>query len=123
MLKKTVRDGDPKKTDQQEHARSDRLKEDKFKPAPTAGARIVAAELLDEFLRAADNAVTALDSRLRREALAPFARDFESTRRLRRSVSWHTSLIVNGLAAVDVVGSPGWARSTGRRLMRALLCR
>jgi len=34
-LKKTVRDGDPKKTDQQEHARSDRLKEDKFKPAPT----------------------------------------------------------------------------------------
>ncbi|MDP1899434.1 MAG: hypothetical protein Q8K96_03130, partial [Rubrivivax sp.] len=34
-LKKTVRDGDPKNTDQQEHARSDRLKEDKFKPAPT----------------------------------------------------------------------------------------
>jgi len=33
-LKKTVRDGDPKKTDQQEHARSDRPKEDKFKPAP-----------------------------------------------------------------------------------------
>ena len=39
MLKKTVRDGDQKKTDQQEHARSDRLKEDKFKPAPTATIR------------------------------------------------------------------------------------
>jgi len=37
-LKKTVRDGDPKKTDQEEHARSDRLKEDKFKPAPTEKA-------------------------------------------------------------------------------------
>ena len=34
-LKKTVRDGDPKKTDQEEHARSGRLKEDTFKPAPT----------------------------------------------------------------------------------------
>ena len=38
-LKKTVRDGDPKKTDQEEHARSDRLKEDKFKPAPTHAYR------------------------------------------------------------------------------------
>jgi hypothetical protein len=36
VLKKTVRDSDPKNTDQQEHARSDRLKEDKFKPAPAA---------------------------------------------------------------------------------------
>jgi hypothetical protein len=35
--KKTVRDRDPKKTDQEEHARSDRQKEDKFKPAPTCG--------------------------------------------------------------------------------------
>jgi hypothetical protein len=34
-LKKTGRDGDPKKTDQQDNARSDRLEEDKFKPAPT----------------------------------------------------------------------------------------
>ena len=34
-LKKTVRDGDPKKTHQEEHARSGRLQEDKFKPAPT----------------------------------------------------------------------------------------
>ena len=35
MPKKTVRDGDPKKTDQEEYAGSDRLKEGKFRPAPT----------------------------------------------------------------------------------------
>ena len=34
--KKTVKDGDRKKTDQEGNARSDRLKEDKFRPAPTA---------------------------------------------------------------------------------------
>ena len=34
--KKTVNDGDRKKTDQEENARSDRLKEDKFRPAPTS---------------------------------------------------------------------------------------
>ncbi|MFM8756190.1 MAG: hypothetical protein ACKODU_04085, partial [Limnohabitans sp.] len=33
--KKTVRDGDQNKTDREEHARSDRLKEDKFTPAAT----------------------------------------------------------------------------------------
>jgi len=48
-----------------------------------ANKSLEAAELLDEFLRAADNAVTTLDSRLRREALAPLARDRESSRRLR----------------------------------------
>jgi hypothetical protein len=58
--------------------RQQRLK----RPRGAAWARIVAAELLDKLLRAADNAVAALDSRLRREALAPLARDRESSRRL-----------------------------------------
>lgn len=59
--------------------RQQRLK----RPRGAAWARIVAAELLDKLLRAADNAVTALDARLRREAFAPLARDRESSRRLR----------------------------------------
>lgn len=44
-LKKTVRDSDPKKTDQEEHARSHRLKEDKFKPASTSEAGAFADEV------------------------------------------------------------------------------
>ena len=52
-------------------------------PRGAAWARIVAAELLDEFLPTADNAVAALDSSLRGEAFAPLARDRESSRRLR----------------------------------------
>src|SRR6185436_6303897 len=65
------------------------------RPRGAARARVVAAEFLDQFLPAVHHAVTALDARLGREALAPFARDLESTRRLHRSVSCHTSLPVD----------------------------
>lgn len=82
-----------------------------------ARAEVIAAELLGQILHAAHHAVTALDCGFRREALAALARDLESSRRLRRSSSWHTSCAVVG------TGRPGWARSTGLRLMRALLCR
>ena len=64
------------------------------RPRGAAWARVVSAELLDELLAVTNHSMSALDSRLRREALAPLARDLESTRRLRLSVSWHTSLWV-----------------------------
>jgi hypothetical protein len=70
--------------------RQQRLK----RPRGAARARIVAPEPLDEFLVTVHDTVTALDAGLRREALAALARDLESTRRLRRSVSWHTSLVI-----------------------------
>jgi hypothetical protein len=60
--------------------------------AGTAGTQVIASEFFDEFLVAAHHAPTALDPRFRREALAALARHLESTRRLRRSVAWHTSL-------------------------------
>ena len=86
-------------------------------PRSAARAWVVAAELFGQFLAAAHDAITALAPRLGREALASLARDLESTRRLRRSVSWRTS------CAVDGTGRPGWARSTDLCLMRAPLCR
>ena len=60
-------------------------------PRGAARARVVAAELLDKLLGAADNTIAALDPRLGGEASAPLARDRESSRRLGRSASWHTS--------------------------------
>lgn len=60
-------------------------------PRRAARAWIIAAELLGQLLAAAHGAITAFDPRLRREALASLARDLESTRLLRQSVSWHTS--------------------------------
>ena len=85
-------------------------------PRSAARAWVVAAELLGQLL-ATHDAITALDPRLRREALASLARDLESTRRLRRWVSWRTP------CAVDGTGRPGWARSTDLCPMRTLLCR
>ena len=80
-------------------------------------AWIVATELLGQLFGTPYDAVSALAPRLRREALASLARDLESTRRLHRAVSWRTS------CAVDGTGRPGWARSTGLRLMKAPLYR
>jgi hypothetical protein len=34
-----------------------------------------------------------------------------------------TAPVIDRFWSADAVGRPGWARSTGRRLMRALLCR
>jgi len=62
--------------------------------ARSAGARIVAPELLEQFLVAPHDAVTALDLGLGREALAALARDLESTVRLQGWSSWHTSSLV-----------------------------
>jgi hypothetical protein len=93
--------------------RQQRLK----RPRRSAGARVIAAELLRQFLGAVHDAITALDPRLGRDAPASLARDLESTGRLCRTVSWHTS------QGGDGTGSPRWARSTGLRHARALLCR
>src|SRR5687767_14412984 len=56
----------------------------------SARARIVAAELLDQFLVAMDEPQPALDPRLTREALTPLRGDLESRggRRFCRSVSF-----------------------------------
>jgi hypothetical protein len=53
------------------------------RPRGAAWAGVVAIELLDQLLRAADDTSTAPDARLRRDALASLARDLESTRSLR----------------------------------------
>jgi hypothetical protein len=59
--------------------RQQRLK----RPRGAARTGIVAAELLDELLAVTDDSMAALDAGLGREALAPLARDLESSRRLR----------------------------------------
>jgi hypothetical protein len=79
--------------DASRHQKHPLRKQQRLKQAPgSAGARIVAAELLDEFLVAAHNAVTTLDACFRGEASAALARHLESTPCLPRTVSWHTSL-------------------------------
>ena len=60
-------------------------------PRGAAGAWVVATELLAQLLGSSHDAITALDARLGRESLAPLAHGRESTCRLRRTVSWHTS--------------------------------
>ena len=53
----------------------------RLKPATgTAGAWIIAAELLNELLVTAYDAIAALDASLGREALTALTRDLESTR-------------------------------------------
>src|SRR5688572_18015723 len=62
-------------------------------PPGTAGAGVVAAELLDELLAPSHDPPAALHARLGRETLSAFTRDLESTR-LRGSrscVAWDTS--------------------------------
>ena len=61
------------------------------RPRGAARAWVVATELLAQLLGSSHDAVTAFDSRLGREALAPLAHGRESTPGLRRTVSWHTS--------------------------------
>jgi hypothetical protein len=61
-----------------------------LKPAAgAAGAQVVAPELLDQLLAAADYARTALDAGLGRVALAPLTRDLE-TGTARDASSWHS---------------------------------
>jgi hypothetical protein len=52
-------------------------------PPGSARARIVATELFGQLLVASNEAITTLDARLGREALATLARHRESSRRLR----------------------------------------
>ena len=54
----------------------------------TAGAGILATELLGELLVAVDDSITSLDLRLRREAATSLAGDFESTSFRCRWVPW-----------------------------------
>lgn len=52
----------------------------RLKSAPgAAGTQIVAAQLLDEFLVSADDAIPSFDARFGREALAALASDLESS--------------------------------------------
>jgi len=58
-----------------------------------AGARIISAKLLDQFLASVHDAVAALDLRFRRETFATFARDLKTSAGRGGSYmyAWHTS--------------------------------